>query len=444
MNEYKIHQRFFAKLKQKAEKKRKELNEQTRKEGKENIQKEKPQSSPERPPRKRPVPLPQEKPAVKKPEAVEQPGATAELNGISTEVKESGLEKEIPPSEEALAKKKIKISNCVDAGVNSSNSSNSCSRSHMMGNGGENCYDGGISLAQFLAETLQSKAAEEKENLSRVEKPKEADIHIINASTEKEKEQERIQKEKEEQEKTLESEKRREMDLAIVREEKESLLEMLHTTAHSKHGSEVKHHSKAHKDHDHHNIQASISSVLHTVKDFFFGKSKKDFYDHTDNKEREFDHVTTQPPKPETPPSFWLQPQYDPDVRKPVTEDMETDKPKESSGSVDAEQQSVSLEMHEHKHDNSVLHIALPPAHKLPPESIEKSSGQCVKEDSDIVEAMEVSVETGRSSPVEEMSLSAYQVPSEVCTVVNSLLCYKMRYFTAKIRTKPTIKQIRL
>lgn len=425
MNEYKIHQRFFAKLKQKADKKRKELDEQTRKEGKENIQKEKPQSSPERPPRKRPVPLPQEKQAVKQPESVEQLGATAELNGISTEVKESGLEKEIPPSEEALAKKKIKISNGVDAGVNSSNSSNSCSRSHMMGNGGENCYDGGISLAQFLAETIHSKAAEEKDNLSWVEKPKELDIHIINACTEKERDQERIQKEKEEQQKTLEaeSEKRSEMNLTIVREEKESPLEMLHATAHSKHGSEVKHHSKAHKDHDHHNIQASISSMLHTVKDFFFGKSKKDFYDHTDNKEREFDHVTTQPPQPETPPSFRLQSQYNPD--NPLTEDMETDKPS----------LPVSLEMHEHKYDNSVLHRALPPAHKVPPESVEKSTGHCVKEDGDIMEAMEVSVETGRSSPVEEMSLSGYQVPSEVCTVVSSLLCYKMRYFTAKTRT---------
>lgn len=418
MNEYKIHQRFFAKLKHKADKKRKELDEQTRNESKENIQKEKPQSSPEPPPRKRPVPLPQEKLDVKQPEAMEQLGATAELNGISTEVKESGLEKKKSLSEEALSKKKIKISNGVDAAVN---------RSNMMGVGGENCYDGGIGLAQFLAETLQSNAVEEKENLYLVEKPKEVDIHIRNGSTEKEREQERIQKEKGEREETpeAESDKRREMDLAIVREEKES-----------KHVSEVKHHSKTNKDQDHHNIQTSLSSMLHTVKDFFFGKSKKDLYDHTDNKEREFDHVTTRPRQPETPPSFRLQSQYNPDVHAPFTEDMETDTPKESLVRVDA----ASLEMHEHKHDNSVSHRAPTPTHKLPPGSVETSSGQYVKEEGDIVEAIEVSVK----SLIEEISLSGYQVPSEVCTVVSSLLRYKMTYLSAEAKTKSTIKQIRL
>ncbi|XP_026220963.1 titin homolog [Anabas testudineus] len=413
MNEYKIHQRFFAKLKQKAEKKKKELEGHTKKEDKENLQQKKPQSSPERPPRKRPVSLQQEKLAVKQPEAVEQLGATAELNGISTDVKESGLEKETPPSEEALAKKKIKISNGVDAGVNNSSSSISYGRSHMMGNGGENCYDGGISLAQFLAETLQSKAGEEKQNSSWVEKPKDVDIRIINASTETEREQETIQKEKEEEENTLDADREtREVDMAIVREEKESQSEMLHTAAHSKHGSEVKHHSKAHKDHDHHNIQASISSMLHTVKDFFFGKSKKDFYDPTDNKERELDHVSTQPSQPETPPSFRLQPQHNPDVDKPLTEDMvpmEMDKPKESSGSVDVEQQSVSLEMHEH----SVLHKALAPAHTLPSESVEESTEQFVNEPGHIVEAMEVSVGTEHSSPGEEMPLSGQVLEME-------------------------------
>lgn len=420
MNEYKIHQRFFGKLKQKADKKRKDLEEQTKKEDKENVQKEKPQRNPEPPPRKRPIPLPQERLAIKQSEAVEQLGATAEPNGISSEVKESGLDKDSPPSDEALAKKKIKISNGVDAGINSS----SCSKSHMMGNGGENCYDGGISLAQFLAGTLQSKAAEEKQNSSRVEKPKEVDTHIINASTDTEREQERLQNEKEEQEKTQqeEGEKRKEVDLTIVREEKESPLEMLHTTTHSKHGSEVKHHSKAHKDYDHHNIHSSISSMLHTVKDFFFGKSKKDSLDHIDNKEREFDHATTQPSQPETPPSFRLQPQHNTDVCKPLTEDMvpmEMDKPKESSGSVVIEQQSASLEMHENKHDDSLLHIVLPPAHKLPPENLEEFTGQCVKEAGDVVEAMEVSVGTGSSSPSEEMSLSGPQVLNEVRTVVS-------------------------
>ncbi|XP_071355472.1 alpha-protein kinase 3 isoform X2 [Trachinotus anak] len=427
MNEYKIHQRFFDKLKQKAEKKKKDLEEQTKKVDKENIQKEKPQSSPEPPPRKRPIP-PQEKPVVKEPKAVEQLGAAAEANGVSSEVMEtdtitstnSSTEKEVPPSVETLAKKKIKISNGIDAGVNSSSgSSGSSGRSHMMGNGGENCYDGGISLAQFLAETLQSQAAEEKQTTTRVEKPKVMNVPVVNDS----KEAEGMQKKSEEHEKAPEEEYEREKmsdeDLAIETEvERERPSEMLHTTAHSKHGSEVKHHSKAHKDHDHHNIQASLSSMLHTVKDFFFGKNKKESQSHdTENKDREFDHDSIQPSQPETPPSFRLQQECNPEVYKPLTEDvvpMETDKPKESSESVDIEQQSVSLEMYEHKHEESALHTELTPAHKLPPESSEESTGQNLKEADDAVEAMEVSVGRRSSSPGKEMPLSGLQVLTEM------------------------------
>ncbi|XP_050929296.1 LOW QUALITY PROTEIN: alpha-protein kinase 3 [Lates calcarifer] len=353
MNEFKIHQRFFAKLKQKAEKKKKDLEDQTKTEDKENVQKEKSQNSPEPPPRKRPVPSLKERPAVKEPEAGEQVGAAAPAPVTSMD---GDLEKEMPV--ETLAKKKMKISNGVDVGVNSG-SSGSSGRSHMMGNGGENCYDGGISLAQFLAETLQSQAAEEKQNSPRVEKHKEMSIAIVNESTEKE----RMQKDREEHEKTLqeeyEREKRREEDFERDKERERSL-EMLHTAAHSKHGSEVKHHSKAHKDHDHHNIQASISSMLHTVKDFLFGKSKKDSHDHIESKETEFDQDSIQPPQPETPPSFRLQPA-----------------------------RNISMKM--------VFYTCLP-AHKLPPESAEESTGQCVKEAEDDVEAMEVSV--GKEMPL--------------------------------------------
>ncbi|XP_034540959.1 titin homolog [Notolabrus celidotus] len=178
MNEYKIHQRFFDKLKQKAEKKKHELDVQNKKE-ETVIPTEKLHSSPERPPRKRAIPASEERPAVKKQEAVEEPGAAMEANGVSSEVKETSpvtskdLEKE---TEKSLVKKKIKISNGVDVPVNSSSSTSSSSRSHMMGNGGENCYDGGISLAQFLAETLQSQTGEEKQNSPRGERHKEMDV----------------------------------------------------------------------------------------------------------------------------------------------------------------------------------------------------------------------------------------------------------------------------
>ncbi|XP_034734122.1 uncharacterized protein alpk3a isoform X1 [Etheostoma cragini] len=412
MNEFKIHQRFFAKLKQKAEKKKKDQEEQTKKGDKENVQKEKPQCSPERPQRKRHIPPPEERPVVKEP--LEDLGAAAVPNGISSEIKETvtskDLEKELSPDEETMAKKKIKILNGVDSGVSSGDSSSG--RSHMMGNGGENCYDGGIGLAQFLAETLQSQAVEEKQNASRGEKPKEMDIPNVSASREKEREQEGWRDVKEEQEKAFEGEnereKRREEELTMKREkEMERPMEMSHTVPYTKHGPGVKHHSKDHKDHEHHNIQASISSVLHTVKDFLFGKSRKDSRDHIENKEKEFDHLPAS-----TPPSFQLQPEHN-QVCKPLTEDvvpMEIDKLKEPSETIDTEKQSVSLKPHEHKNEDG--HTDLPPAHKLPPESIEESTGQSAKA-ANAVEKIEVSVGPESSSPGEEMPLSGLQVLNE-------------------------------
>ncbi|KAG7216040.1 hypothetical protein INR49_007791 [Caranx melampygus] len=423
MNEYKIHQRFFAKLKQKAEKKKRDSEEQSKKDDKENIKKEKPQNSPEPPPRKRHVPLPQEKPLVKAPEGGEQPGAMAAMapNGVSPEAMESetstniSTEKEVLPPVETLAKKKMKISNGGDVGVNNSSSiSTSGGRSHMMGNGGENCYDGGISLAHFLAETLQSQASEEKQNSSWVEKPKEVNVPILNDR----KETEGMQKEREEEEKApvekYDKDRRSDEDLEM---DQESPSEMLHATAHSKHGSEIKHRGKAHKDHEHHNIQASISSMLHTVKDFLFGKSKKDSHDNAEDKDREFDHESIQSSHPDTPPSFRLQLECNPDVYKVPTEDvvpMETDKPKESSESVDTQQQSASLAAQEPKNEDSVVHVELKPAAKLPPENTEESTGQGAKEADDSVEAMEISVGTDIIDPAKEIPLSGLQVLTEM------------------------------
>lgn len=428
MNEYQIHQRFFAKLKQKAEKKKKDLDVHTKKEDKENIQEEKKPTTPERPPRKRHVPSPEQKPAVKEPEAVEQLGAAAEPNGVSSEdkgttpviTKDSELDREVTLTETSLAKKKIKISNGVDAGVNSTSSSSTNGRNHTMGNGGENCYDGGISLAQFLAEALQSQATEEKQNSSQEENSKEMALPIPNASKEKDHEPERMKKEREEQEKTQQEEYDRQKgreELAMEKErEREKQLAILQNTSNTKHGSEVKHHNKAHKDHEHHNIQASISSMLHTVKDFLFGKSKKDAHDHIDNKEREDDHLpaSIQPPQPEMPPSFQLQQEYN-QVCKSLTEDvvpMEVDK--ESSETLDAEKESESLEPHEN--EDSVLHADLPLTHTLPPESSEESVGQSVKEGEDAVQSMEVSVGSESNGPGEDVPSSGLQVPTEVCT----------------------------
>lgn len=398
MNEYKIHQRFFAKLKQKAEKKRNEMETQNKQEEQVITQTEKLRSSPERPPRKRPVPAPGDKPAVKTPKAVEESGA----DRVSLEVKEktpvasTELEKE---TEKSLAKKKIKISNGVDVPVSSSNSS---SRGHVIGNGGENCYDGGMSLAQFLAEALQSQAAEEKQSSPRGERHKEMEVSTEGASTEKDREQERMQKEEEEEkEKLLEEERKKEKR----KEEELERERSLHTVSYTKHSSDVKHHNKAHKDHDHHKIQASISSMFHSVKDFLFGKNKRDSHDHIENRERESDHL---PPPPETPPSFRLREELNQECKPPTEDTLPVDicKPKQTP-------ETVSLGPHEHKPDASAPHTELPP-----PESVGASTGLSVNRADDAEEAMEVSVGPEISSPGSDVSLNGLQLLSEVWAVV--------------------------
>ncbi|XP_040018550.2 alpha-protein kinase 3 isoform X2 [Gasterosteus aculeatus] len=402
MNEFQIHQRFFAKLKQKAEKKKKDLEDHIKKRDKENT---------ERPQRKRHVPAEEDRPSVLEPEAEDQLGAAAEPNGVCSEVKETvtvtskDLD-EKSPSEDTSAKKKIKITNGVDAGVD--NSSRRSSRTNMMGVGGENSYDGGMGLAQFLAETLQSQAAEENQSSSRGEKPKEMDIPVASVSEEKVEEQERMQNMVEEQDKVLEEgqerKMRREEEMAVESEkERESVLKTSHTQVpYTKHRSEVKHHNKAHKDHDHPNIQASISSVLHTVKDFFFGKGKKDSHDHTESKKREFHHSHAP-----TLPSFGLQPEQN-EVCELLTEDvasMEVGKPKQLSETVDTEQQSH--EPHEHKHEDRVPHTDQPPAHELPLGSVDVSTGRSGDAAHAAEEATEESLGPDSGSPGEEVTIEA-------------------------------------
>lgn len=426
MSEYQIHQRFFAKLKQKAEKKRSTLEAQAKKDDKENVQEEKPQISPERPPRKRHIPTSAATAAVKEPEAKEQPGTTAETNRVSAEAKEVVAVKagDSEPDNERTPKK-TKVSNDVEDVVNSSSGGGGGGKSHMLGNGGENCYDGGFSLAQFLAEALQSQATEEKQNPPQVENSQEMDTTIASADMEKNNMHETVTTEGKELEKTQDEEKerqqRREEEMATEKEKEKQSVKS-HTMPNIKYGSD-KHHSKAHKDQDHHHIQHSISSMLHSVKDFLFGKNKKDSHDHPEKRDREVEPVEgTQQSPPEMPPSFQIQ-QEDPtssNTARP-TEDvvpMETDKPKEASKIVSALTSSVSLGTEKKKNEGSALDADLPPTHKLPTEASVKSTGQSVKEAEDAVESMEVPAGPGSSCPGEEMPLSSLKRLTEVCTMV--------------------------
>ncbi|XP_075998138.1 alpha-protein kinase 3 [Genypterus blacodes] len=466
MNEFQIHQRFFDKLKQKAEKKKREL--ETKKEDKQNIQKETARGSPEPPPRKRHVALPEESPKVQQSKAVDQMGPVAEANGVSSEVSETvpvtsidgDVDKKTSPS------KKIKISNGVDDGVNNS------SRSHTMGNGGENCYDGGISLAHFLAETLQAQTTEEQQKLSRLEEQQKLsrleeqqklsrleeqqklsrleeqqklsrleEQQMLSRMEEQQKlsrleeqqklselekllqtdETEKKRKQKEKEEKGKSPAEERERDKKRVRElskerEKDKHFELQHTVAHAKHGSEAKHHNKAHRDHEHHHIPGSISSMLHSVKDFFFGKGKKDSHDHTEmeEKEAEYQPTSTQPdhPLPQTHPIFKVQHGHEPEVCKPTVQEiipMETDKRKEPSVIEDTEQHSVSVKpLKPHEYEDGVLNVDhLTPAHK-PPESSVEPAGPRVQEAN--VGAMDVSVEAEREG---QISAPGLQPPAE-------------------------------
>lgn len=440
MNEYKIHQRFFSKLKQKAENKKKtEMEAQSKKkEDKENIQK-KMQISPERPPRKRHVPPPVTTPATK--EAAEQQGAAAGTTGANTEVREAGNapykdnepDKDEALSEKFLATKKLKISSGVDVGVNSSNLSG---KSQELRNGGENCYDGGISLAQFLAETLQSQTSEEKQSSEEGDRSPETDLTALNASKGGDKEKEDMRKERGEEEKRQqdqwERQKKRDEDLATEKaKEIEKQIVASQMEPHTKHGSEIKQHSKAHKDHEHHNIQASISSMFHSVKDFLFGKSKKDSPDNITNKDREVFHSSAS--QAEMPPSFQLQ-QASQQVCRPVTEDavpMEIDKTKEPRDVFQT--QDVSLGLQESRHEGKALRADQPPANKSKLEIMEGSMGQSVKMANDAAESMDIAVVPESRSPGEEMSLIG-QVFTEVSAMVLHSSWVSLESFIYRLR----------
>ncbi|KAJ8340489.1 hypothetical protein SKAU_G00351220 [Synaphobranchus kaupii] len=210
MNEFKIHQRFFSKLKQKADAKRKELEESRRRErGKENVQatglEQLHTVSPERPQRKRRTPSepgPRLPPTSRDREAeaktrtkaearlhegaredvTEQPMAAVEIpNGFpadasSDEIK--GAEQvndnqdltyvyetvEIVttttrrPTKEPLATKRPKISNGVSEGEVSRGSEQGQESKRDEGE------EGGMSLAQYLTESLKSQECENKQN----------------------------------------------------------------------------------------------------------------------------------------------------------------------------------------------------------------------------------------------------------------------------------------
>ena len=294
MSEFLIHQRFFAKLKQKADNKKKDLDSSKKIEA---VPKEPSEPSPQRPPRKRPVPQPP--PTKAGPPAVETiMAATSEPNGSEIEeappqtpIVEKMEDTDASPKDN-VATKKLKISNGMD-GVSSSANSN---RGRAIANGRQNSYDGGLSFAQFLAETVSAQALEEKQAC---EKTCGMDTSVQGPNKDDEREKEAKCKGVKEDEKVnvhgQEHERLRVSETELQEKQREGQTELQRQA--------TKGHRRGHKD-EHHNIQASLTSVLHSVKDFFFGKGKKDSHDHRDTEETEDYNSETQgqPSPPQTPP----------------------------------------------------------------------------------------------------------------------------------------------
>lgn len=410
MSEFKIHQRFFGKLKEKAENKKREL-EESRRRGNENLQKEpqeqKPlQNSPIAPQRKRRTPSAQSSPPDGEENTVSQGAAAVEPNGASAEVSEPApvtttengsktpnndfdiveIVTTKPPTTEIFAKKKMKISNGIDSGVVSSNSS------HTGPGISENAYDGGISLAQFLSETLNSQTAEEKKTPARVEETVAVDAMDstttdpkTNAEKQKEREEkgrERAERGRAERERMLGEEQEREK-MSIEREKQREAEQLQRTTGHNNTASEVRMEAKTHvhkegDPQDYHHIQETLSNVLHSVKYFFFGKSKKDYASSDHNvkgQERDRGHPVA-PTQPYSSPPHPQEPDGHPEVYKTATEETvpmavvapKTNVPHKQLASFER------LNPAEHKHGFTVSHSEeLPPAPRRAPESVPDS-----------------------------------------------------------------------
>ncbi|KAI4905260.1 hypothetical protein NFI96_004831 [Prochilodus magdalenae] len=288
MSEYKIHQRFFSKLKQKAEVKRREL-EESRRRGKENIQHEQLGISQDRTLRKRRLPEGPELSShteaqdgedseAKEEATIEQQPAVVdeEVNGLSVETYElnSNINQEndiqqlnhIHEKEEIgstkqtgkdkMSRKKIRISNGFDETVTT--------RPSQDAGGGDSSE--GMSLAKYLSQSLQSHTAEEQ--------TREPEITGTDAVQEKGRESEqgveREQIKSDEREKERGRSREREREWSRERErEKARQVVPEHRPA-----TVPETQPPALKDAEHQH-KSALSSVFHSIKDIFFGKGKK-------------------------------------------------------------------------------------------------------------------------------------------------------------------------
>ncbi|XP_028813514.1 alpha-protein kinase 3 isoform X2 [Denticeps clupeoides] len=293
MNEYKIHQRFFAKLKQKAENKRRE-QEESRRRGKENIQQEQLNAlSQDRILRKRrspggtdplssPPSAQEEEEPITTQEVMVVENPVDETNGAVVGktpdmVKENQDSNHLPngveiisrssPTKEKMSKKKIRISNGFDEGTVISSQSSGKDK---------DTNSEGISLAQYLTETLQSQAREES---ARLHETMEVDSERQHES---DKEHAKVR------ERLRDEERQREKERERLRESEQTRDIELSPKAESKRG-ESKHSAKKESE-----SKSSITSVFYSLKDIFFGKNKKDLKAPEDSKGSHQSHMVSE------------------------------------------------------------------------------------------------------------------------------------------------------
>ncbi|XP_016109155.1 alpha-protein kinase 3-like [Sinocyclocheilus grahami] len=293
MSEYLIHQRFFTKLKQKAENKRREL-EESRHRGKENMQKEQLNViNQERLLRKRRIPAGNDtlssSPTTQDGEEnvtsqgtdEEQPAIiddksdniTVQASVGITEMKmENGNEKlnricdpmEVvatkQSAKEKVGEKKMRITNGFDeVGVIKPTQSN---RKQEDSNEGK-------SLAKYLAESVQSQAAEEHQSSAKSQEIMEVDVRPVQEKErELEMERERLKEGERKRSQEIEREKERQRSKEREREKiRQTEQEQRATSGPSTKAASHKEPEPQHK--------SALTSVFHSLKDIFFGKSKK-------------------------------------------------------------------------------------------------------------------------------------------------------------------------
>ncbi len=289
MSEYLIHQRFFGKLKQKAENKRREL-EESRRRGKENVKKEQLNViNQERLLRKRRIPAGNDtlssSPSTQDGEEnvssqgtdEEQPeiiddrsdNITVQASVGITEMKtENGNEKlnrisdpmEVVSTKqsdkEKPGEKKMRITNGFDE-VDVIKTTQSSRK--------QDGANEGMSLAKYLAETVQSQAAEEHQSSAKSQEIMEVDVRPVQEKQrELEIERERLKNRSRE----IEREKERKRSNEREREKiKQTEQEQRATSGPSTKAASHKESEPQHK--------SALTSVFHSLKDIFFGKSKK-------------------------------------------------------------------------------------------------------------------------------------------------------------------------